>query len=341
MSHWSGACVSALLAAVAVALAPVRTISQATRPATNAGSPWQTSWGHPDLQGVWTTDAEISVPFERPTTFGDRPSLNDEELAKRESDTRKRARDDKEDRPAGASLITPAHWFEVGNARAVSARTSLIVDPPNGRMPSLTAEAAKHAIDRRFETGLIPEDPNATVDGPEDTGLAARCITRGIPETWIPSIYNNGFQIFQTPEYVAILYERYHEFRVIPVDVRPHVGRSIGQWIGDSRGRWEGNTLVIDVTNFSGQARFKGSGTNLHVVERLTRVDAETVNVAVTIEDQARWTTPWRFEVNGKRDPRYTVFEMACHEGNHSMAHMLSAARNLEKAAAPSAGPTR
>jgi hypothetical protein len=335
MRHWSGARVSALLAAVTLALVPVRTMSQATQSAAKTPAAWQTPWGHPDLQGTWTTDAEISVLFERPAAFGERALLNDQELAKRETDTKKRARDNKEDRPQGPSLTTPAHWFEVGNASAVSVRTSLIVDPPNGRMPSLTAEGAKQAIDRRLETGLMPDDPNAPVNGPEDTGLAARCITRGIPETWIPSIYNNGFQIFQTPEYVAILYERYHEFRIIPLDARPHVGRPLGQWIGDSRGRWEGNTLVVDVTNFSGHARFKGSGENLHVVERLTRVDADTVNVAVTIEDPTRWTRPWRFEVNGKKDPRYRIFEMACHEGNVSMDHMLSAARNLEKGAAP------
>ncbi len=340
MGYWSGACVSALLAAVTVALAPVRTMSQG-QSAVKTPAAWRTAWGHPDLQGTWTTDAEISVPFERPTAFGERPSLNAEELAKREADTRRRARDNKEERGPGGSLGTPASWFEVGNASVVSARTSLIVDPPNGRMPSLTAEAAKQAIDPRLETGLLPDVPNAPVNGPEDTGLAARCITRGIPETWIPSIYNNGFQIFQTPEYVVILYERYHEFRIIPLDVRQHVGRPIGQWIGDSRGRWEGNTLVIDVTNFSGKSRFKGSGENLHVVERLTRADADTVNVAVTVEDQTRWTRPWRFEVNGKKDPRYKIFEMACHEGNYSMINMLRAARNLEKGAAPDATTAR
>jgi hypothetical protein len=330
----------ALAAAVTVALVPARTMSQG-RTATNAPASFRTEWGHPDLRGVWTTDAEISVPFERPVAYGDRAQLSTEELAKRESDTRKRARDNKEDRPAGASLTTPAHWFEVGNAKSVSTRTSLIVDPPNGRMPALTPEGAKQVVDRRFETGLMGEDSNPPLNAPEDTGLASRCITRGIPETWIPSIYNNGFQIFQTPEYVAILYERYHEFRMIPLDVRPHVGQPIRQWIGDSRGRWEGNTLVIDVTNFSNKARFKGSGESLHVTERLTRVDADTVNVSVTVEDATRWTRPWKFEVNGKSDPRYIVYEMACHEGNYTMFHILSAARNLEKSGAQDATTPR
>jgi hypothetical protein len=328
MSDWSGARVRALLAAVTVALVHTSTLNQAQTPA-DPPTAWRTAWGHPDLQGIWTTDAEILVPLQRPAAFGERGVLSDEELAKRQVDARKRARDDKEDRPPGPSLITPAHWFEVGNG--VSSRTSLIVDPPDGRMPPLTAEAAKQVVDRRIETGLMGEEGKLPLNGPEDTGLASRCITRGIPETWIPSIYNNGFQIVQTPEYVAIFYERYHEFRIIPLDVRPHVGEPIRQWIGDSRGRWEGNTLVVDVTNFSDKARFRGAGQTLHVVERLTRIDADTVNVAVTVEDRTRWARPWKFEVNGKRDARYRLFEMACHEGNYSMTHMLSAARAEEK----------
>jgi hypothetical protein len=198
-------------------------------------------------------------------------------------------------------------------------------------MPPLTAEAAKSVIDGRFETGLMGGEGAYPINGPEDTGLASRCITRGVPETWMPSIYNNGFQIVQTSEYVLIFFERYHEFRVIPLDGRPHVRQPARQLTGDSRGRWEGNTLVVDVTNFSDKARFKGSGETLHVVERLTRVDADTVNVAVTVEDQTRWTRPWRFEVNGKNDLKYRIFEMACHEGNYTMSHILSAARAQDK----------
>lgn len=288
----------------------------------------KTPWGDPELQGIWTTDAEILVPFDRPAEFGQRPSLNEEELASRARAATARIRDRKTDRSARSALGTPAHWFEVGNG--VSARTSLIVDPADGRMPPLTPEAAGTAIDPRLETGLMTGD-GPELKGPEDTGLASRCLTRGIPQTWVPSIYNNGFQIVQTPDHVMILYERYHETRVIPLDGRPHVAQRIRQWIGDSRGHWEGNTLVVDVANFSDNGRFKGSGERLHVVERLTRVDADTINVAVTIEDQTRWTTPWAFEVNGKKDPKYTVFEFACHEGNYTMTHMLSAARNLEK----------
>ena len=337
MIDWFGARVSALAAVTVASLVLAAAMSQA-QTTVKTPTAWRTAWGHPDLQGIWTTDAEILVPFERPAEFGERPSLNEEELAKREADTRRRALEDKADRRPGSALGTPAHWFEIGNG--LSARTSLIVDPPNGRMPPLTAEGAKRVIDPRRETGLMGGDGTEALNGPEDTGLASRCITRGVPETWIPSIYNNGFQIVQTSEYVAILYERYHETRVIPLDGRPHVDQHIRQWIGDSRGRWEGNTLVVDVTNFSDKARFKGSGETLHVVERFTRIDADTVNVAVTVEDQTRWTRPWRFEVNGKKHAEYRIFEMACHEGNYTMSHMLSAARAQEKIAAPDAATT-
>ena len=302
----------------------------ATPAATQTAVP-RTSWGDPDISGIWTTDAEILVPFERPSEFGERRLLTEEELAKRAGRADARIRDDKEDRSgAGALLGTPAHWFEVGNG--VSARTSFVVDPADGRMPALTAEAAGMAYDPRVETGLMTgEQPELL--GPEDTGLASRCLTRGVPQTWVPSIYNNGFQIVQTPDHVLILYERYKEVRLIPLDGRPHLDQGIRQWIGDSRGRWEGDSLVIDVTNFSDNARFRGSGETLHVVERLTRIDADTINVAVTIDDNTRWTRPWAFEVNGKRDPNYIVFEFACHEANYTMTHMLSGSRALEKRA--------
>jgi hypothetical protein len=323
--------VRALQAAATVAtllFASATALSQAP-PTAKTPTAWRTAWGHPDFQGIWTTDAEILVPLERPAQYGERPVLNDEELARRSAEARKRITDDKDNRRAGSALGTPEHWFEIGNG--LSARTSFIVDPPNGRMPPLTAEAARKPVDGRYETGLMTGSGPESMDDPEDTGLASRCITRGVPETWIPSIYNNGFQILQTPDHVTIFFERYHEMRVIPLDGRPHVSKRIHQWTGDSRGRWEGDTLVIDVTNFSNKARFKGSGETLHVVERIRRVDADTVNIAVTIEDPSRWTRPWKFEVNGKKDPAYKIFEFACHEGNYTLTNILSAARNLEK----------
>lgn len=314
--------VVALVACVALWVAPAATQTSVLR----------TSWGDPDISGIFTTDAEILVPFERPEEFGERQLLTEEEFAQRAGRADARARDDKETRTgAGALLGTPAHWFEVGNG--VSARTSFVVDPVDGRMPPMTAEAVATPYDPRVETGLMTGEQPPLL-GPEDTGLASRCITRGIPQTWVPSIYNNGFQIAQTPDHVLIWYERYQEVRLIPLDGRPHLDPRIKQWKGDSRGRWEGNSLVIDVTNFSNKARFKGAGETLHVVERLTRIDEDTLNVAVTIFDDTRWTRPWSFEVNGRTDPSYIVFEFACHEANYTLNHMLTGERAMEQRAA-------
>src|SRR5262249_26011545 len=170
-------------------------------------------------------------------------------------------------------------------------------------------------------------------NGPEDLHLADRCITRGLPHTWLPSEYNNGFQIVQSPDYVAIFYERLHEARVIPLDGRPHLTPKIAQWFGDSRARWDGDTLVIDVTNMGDQTYWRKSpGSARRLTERLTRVDAETVKVEVTINDPTTWTRPWTFAVTGRKDPSYwQIFEYACHEGNYAMVHILSGARAEEK----------
>ena len=171
-------------------------------------------------------------------------------------------------------------------------------------------------------------------NGPEDLHLADRCITRGLPQTWYPSAYNNGFQIVQSPGYVAVLYERLHEHRIIPLDGRDPINSNIGQWFGDSRGHWEGDTLVVAVTNFSDQTNYRGSGSTRRLIEKYTRVDQDTVRVSITIDDPTTWTQPWTTAITGKRDPDYwQVFEYACHEGNYGMTNILSAARNLEKQA--------
>lgn len=327
--------VRTLLAVASVATVLLAVVTLQAQTSDKPQTSWRTPWGHPDLQGIWTTDAEILVPFERPAAFGDRLVLTAQELAQRDAVAKQRSRDDPNDRRSGTGLQTPEHWFEIGNG--LSNRTSFIVDPPNGRMPPLTAEAAKTPVDGRYETGLMGGSIVEVMNGPEDTGLASRCITRGIPETWIPSIYNNGFQILQTPDHIAIFYERYHETRLIPLDGRPHSPARVRQWIGDPRARWDGNALVIDVTNFTNNARFKGSGETLHLTERITRVDAETVNISVTVDDPTRWARPWRFEVNGKRDRKYKIYEMACHEGNYTMVNILNAARVVERRAAEKA----
>jgi hypothetical protein len=328
------------LCALAAAI-PVHTSAQGAKTAaasTSAASNWsapKTPWGHPDLQGVWTTDLEIGVPVERPVELGEKATLTDEEFRQRAAALKKKYRDDKEDRRVrtGDTEAGPEHWYEGG--RHVSNRTSLVIDPPNGRIPPFTAEAQKRVVRKGTELGFVGGSfGKGPYDGPEDLALTDRCITRGLPQTWFPSQYNNGFQIVQSPDYVTVYYERLHEARVIPLDGRPHLNGQLRQWIGDSRGRWEGNTLVVDVTNFGEQTTFQKSSTTLHLIERYTRVDPDTVRVEVTVDDSTTWTKPWTFAVTGKKDASYwQIYEYACHEGNYGMRHMLSGSRAEEKAA--------
>ena len=214
-----------------------------------------------------------------------------------------------------------------------------MIDPPNGRIPPYTAEAQKRVVRAGTELGFVGGSfGKGPYNGPEDLALTDRCITRGLPQTWFPSEYNNGFQIVQSADYVTIFYERLHEARVIPLDGRPHLTGQVRQWIGDSRGRWDGNTLVVDVSNFGEQTAFRKSSSTLHLTERYTRADADTVRVEVTVDDPSTWARPWTFAVTGKTDPAYwQIFEYACHEGNYGMRNMLSGARAKEKAAGEAA----
>ena len=338
----------AVIVATIALLIPVHAAAQGGSGSRDDRTASRTPWGDPDLQGVWTTDWERSVPFERPDEFGERAELTAEEIATRaEAETTSLA-DNKETRPqrTGSTEAGPEHWYEFG--KEVSSRTSLVVEPPDGRIPSLTLGAQARQIDPTTRLGFVGGSmTDGPYDGPEDLHLADRCITRGYPQTLAPSAYNNGFQIVQSPGYVAILYERLHEYRIIPLDGRPQLTPAVRHIFGDSRGYWDGDTLVVEVTNFSDKTtysgpllsldpeNYRGSGSTLRLVERYSRVDDDTVRIEVTIDDPTTWTKPWTFAVNGIHDPNYwQVFEYACHEGNYGMTNILSAARNLEKAAA-------
>lgn len=285
------------------------------------------------------------MPFERPKELGERTRLTAAELAARAALEQKLSRDDPNDRdrfrlgPVGDG---PEHWFEWGSQP--SARTSLIIDPPDGRIPPLTPGAQARPVITGRVVGY-GERAGSTAGGPfnshEDLSLADRCITRGLPNIWFPQVYNNGFQIFQTRDYVAILYERLHELRIVPLDGRAHLTPRVRQWIGDSRGHFEGDTLVVDVTNFSDKTAFRRSGDQLHLTERYTRVDADTVRIEVTMTDPTTWARPWTAAVTGKRDPQYDrILEYACHEGNYSVPNILAGARAAERAAAEAAAKT-
>jgi hypothetical protein len=330
---------------MATAWATVNGDAQTPRAANAAGvaggkaSP-RTPWGHPDLQGVWTTDSEIGVPIERPVDLGTKAELTDEEFAKRAAAIKKRYEDNKEDRRArpGDPEAGPEHWYEGGKHE--SRRTSLIIDPPNGRVPEYTAEAKTRVVPPGTELGFVGGSfGDGPYNGPEDLALTDRCITRGLPQTWFPSQYNNGFHIVQTPDTVAIYHERLHEARVIALDKRPAPGPAVQEYMGLSRGRFEGDTLVVEVTNLSDKTTFrKAFGSKLKLTERYTRLDGDTLKVSVTVEDPTTWTRPWTFFVTGKKDPTYwQIFEYACHEGNYGMTNILSGARAAERAAAAGA----
>ena len=328
-----------LVALVLLPRAPVH--GQAPEATADAPAEFRTPWGDPDLQGIWDTDAMRSVPLERPTEFGERAVLTNEELAERAGTEAVKARDDKaEPRQGSDGLRTPVHWDEWSDQP--SARSSFIVDPPDGSIPPLTLGAQQRIPVPGSQLGFVGGSfGDGPFNGPEDLHLADRCITRGLPHTWFPSLYNNGFQIVQTRDHVALLYERLHEHRIIPIDGREPLTPRIRTWFGDSRGHWEGDTLVVEVTNFSDRTNYRGAGATRRLVERYTRVDEDTVRVEITIDDSTTWTMPWTAVLEGKRDPDYwQIFEYACHEGNYSMTFMLEAARAADRAAAERATQT-
>jgi hypothetical protein len=306
--------------------------------AAGSSSVPRTPWGDPDLQGDWTSQGELGVPFERPKEFGTRQELSDGEFAKAAERLRtERDRDNAEfdletaDRSnagaVGSATSPPPHWLERGNP---SRRTSMVIDPPDGRIPEISAEARA-----RIQRQVRGSFGNGPWNGPKDFTLYDRCITRGVPGSMFPAVYNANTRIVQGPGFVAITYEMIHETRIIPVDGRDHIASSIRQYHGDSRGRWEGDTLVVDARNFSDATNYRGSGKDLHLVERFTRVGANDLRYEVTVEDATTFAKPWTAALNLKTQPE-EMFEYACHEGNHAMFNMLSAARAAEKAAADS-----
>ena len=284
-------------------------------------TPPKTAWGHPDLQGTYTTNEVTGVPAERPVEYGNKRELTEEEFAKWKTESEQQMR--KLERSGTGN--GPQHWYEWWGRE--SRRTSLVVDPPDGRIPWLpNAKPSGVGSGRVVPTSWL------------DLHSWDRCLTRGLPNVMAPDAYNAGLQIMQTPDSVVILYEMVHDARVIPLDGSPHVSDSIGQWMGDSRGRWEGNTLVVDVTNFGDKANniikpmgsYMGGGKTLHLVERFTPVSANRIEYEATIDDPAKFSKPWTIAIPIVKDNNYRIFEYACHEGNYAMKNILSGARTQE-----------
>jgi hypothetical protein len=307
-------------------------------PVSAAGQTWtvpRTADGQPDLQGVW--DFRTITPMERPVALGTKEFFTDEEAAAWERDENRRQDRDRIDPEVGGLMYPPGgvvpyneFWYDRGNKVVGTKRTSLIVDPPNGRLPPMTPEGKKRA-DRRAQEQRETQLGRPHADSYEDRPLQERCImglNAGPPMH--PGAYNNNFQLFQTPDQVVILTEMVHDARIIPLDGRPH--GNIRQWKGDSRGHWEGNTLVVDTINFKRETSLPNSGANLHLIERFTRTDANTLLYEFTVDDPTMWTRPWTAVVPTRKsdDP---IYEYACHEGNYAMASILAGARAAEKAA--------
>jgi hypothetical protein len=319
------------LIAAALAVSAVMAVSAQTSPTPQtraAGKPARTAprtpWGDPDLQGVWTSDEEAGVPFERPSTLGTKEVLEGEELD--------RALEQREVQRAAAAPLAggetgagPTHWYE--NWGRKSPRTSMVVDPADGRIPALTDEAQQRNASRAQARARSGRGPS---DSWEDRSLYDRCITRGLPAVMFPTIYNNNERIVQGPGYVAITYEMIHETRLIPLDGRPHAPSRLKMLLGDARGRWDGDTLVVDTTNFTDRTNYRGSGETLRLTERFTRGD-KGLRYEVTVNDAHTFATPWTAALN--LTATSNLYEYGCHEGNYAMKNILSAARSEEKAA--------
>jgi hypothetical protein len=317
-----------LAGAFVAALSCVAVVAQQT-----AWKAPRTAWGDPDISGLFTTDDELGVPFERPAQFGDRQVVSDEEFKQRLVQSERQDEADREEfvapraaqsnGPVAGGTGPPAHWIERGRP---SRRTSLVIDPPDGRIPFLNDDARRRGA---IAAGRTPE--GIPFNGPDDLDRYDRCITRGFPHVIFPTIYDNTSQIVQGPGWVSMRYEMIHDARVISLDGRPHVSAKIRSYFGDSRGHWEGETLVVDVTNFSAKAGYRGATTNLHVIERFRRTDMNTVHYELTVDDPTTFSRSWTASLDLKKDPRQVqVPEYACHEGNYAMFNILSGARSEE-----------
>jgi hypothetical protein len=318
-------------------------ITSAQAPAARGGAAVpRTPWGDPDLQGTFSSEAELSVPFERQAQYGERRFLTDAEYTQRRAQADKQLASDSADfdletadrsnaGAVGSATSPPPHWLERGK---VSRRTSIVIDPPDGRLPPLAQQRPATGRGRAGGggtfAGLAAFGATAIISGPEDLSLWERCISRGIPGAIFPTVYNANIRIVQAPNAVAITYEMIHDTRVIPIGGAAHVGAPIRGYNGDSRGHWEGNTLVVDTTNFSEKTNYRGSRETLHIIERFTR-DGDGINYEVTVNDPTVWTRPWTAALTLAKQPDDSLFEYACHEGNNSMRNILSASRAAEK----------
>lgn len=336
-SIFIAAVITALLVPAPISAQTTASASSTQRPqAAKAWSPTRTPWGDPDLQGVWN-DA-TSTPLQRPASRGEKDVLTSEEAGQFEEELAFGLNRDRRDGGPDVDVNRAynEHWMDARRLKITEdRRTSLIVDPPDGRMPPLVplsperqkARAARAEANARFLAGM----PHRA----QEMSLPVRCIIRTDSPPYLPTIYNNNFHIFQSPGYVVIAPEMIHSARMIPMDGRPHLGRNLRQWLGDTRGRWDGSALVIETTNFrieDGVVFQGGNPETYRITERFTRVAADAINYEFTVSDPSTWTRPWTAIIPWtKVDPAEQMYEYACHEDNFDIVHLLSGARTREK----------
>jgi hypothetical protein len=330
----------AAIGLVAPANIPLRaqTSAQETQPSigaakspANPGARHQTKmprtpWGDPDLQGVW--DYKTITPLERPQNLAGREFLTTDEADQLEARAARRL-DEPPDESTPATTIHAPYWTDPGRKVLDDKRTSLIVDPSDGRIPPLTPEGQIRAASRRGTRG-------GGADGAEDRSSLERCITWGFPTAILPGLYNNNIRIVQAPGYVAITHEMVHETRLIPLDGRPGLSPKIRQWFGESRGHWEGDTLVVESQNFSDKTNYRGSGATMHTIERFTRVGRDAIDFRLTVDDPQTFVRPWTVALP-MRPSEGDLYEYACTEANVGLYDILEVARDEEKAAAEAA----
>ena len=373
-----GAAIALTAALIVVHITLPLAISGQSQTKAPTGAPIMTPWGEPDLQGIWTN--EFQVPLQRPARFADKEFFTDAEIAALDKERADSSRlgDRRYVKRGTVQDVAGAYNTVFTTTKYSGRRTSLVVDPPDGRIPPVTPQAQKRADEiRAFEVALLqatdvcknkmsycdggtygPPSPKFDeqspyygslrfrnrADGPEDRGMSERCMSYGLPGLGggVLPFYP---RIVQSRETVSIYYDVGQGqgwVRVIPITNRPHLPSSVRQWWGDSRGRWEGNTLIVDVTNFNPKKEYRGSGVNLHLIERFTRVDAETLEYSVTVDDPTTWTRSWTARQEWtKQDDQLNrhYIEPRCHEGNYGMAGQLVNTRAMEKAFAEGRGP--
>jgi hypothetical protein len=345
LSWLASCCAITAIAAMVVMVHGQSPPSSTAQAATSTYTPPRTPWGDPDLQGIWP--GNNGVPMQRATEIGARASLTDAEFARREAQAAAQAKADSEEfvRPAtggrggGAGGVGPPdHWLERGRP---TRQASLIIDPPDGRLPPLTSAA--EALRRQGRNGRpLTGEWRGQADTFEDLNIYYRCITRGVLGSVIPVIYGNSNEILQAPGYFVFRNEMIHESRVVPLDGRPHAGNAIRMYMGDSRGHWDGNTLVVETTNLTDKVPIGSNGAGypgdpgyhsdaMRIVERFTRTSADTLDYQATVIDLATWTKPWTMLIQLQKGTEPHVYEYACHEGNYAMKNILSGARADER----------